>query len=190
MIHDEETWKLFELVPEEFGIEVSTHGRVRHGGFRQKCGSRYIWHEPGLLKPHFNTKYPYPRVYIRRRGKRKQFKVHLMVLETFVGPRPSPDHVGGHLNDVPFDNHLSNLAWVTRKENSQQAIENMNLKSKLCPGLYASNFGNPKFSPELVKELRNGNYDYLGSTERIAEAFRVSPKTIRAILNYKTFVSV
>jgi hypothetical protein len=190
MIHNEETWKLFEGVPEKFEIEVSSHGRVRHHGYYRKYGLQYIWQEPGPINPFFNITYPYPRVFIRRNGKRKQFKVHLMVLETFVGPRPSPDHVGGHLNDIPWDNHLSNLEWITRKENSRQAVENMNSKSKLCPGFYESNFGRPKFSPELVKELRSGKYDYLGNAERIAEAFKVSQKTIRSILDYKTFVSV
>jgi hypothetical protein len=43
--------------------------------------------------------------------------VHSLVLEAFVGPRPDGMQ-GRHLNDVPGDNWLGNLAWGTPTQNA------------------------------------------------------------------------
>jgi hypothetical protein len=44
--------------------------------------------------------------------------VHVLVLETFVGPRPSPRHHGAHFPDNDkANNRLENLAWKLPKEN-------------------------------------------------------------------------
>lgn len=44
--------------------------------------------------------------------------VHVLVLEAFVGPCPSPAHEGAHGNGVRDDNRVSNLRWATRVENN------------------------------------------------------------------------
>lgn len=43
--------------------------------------------------------------------------VHKIVLEAFVGPRPSPRHHGAHLDGDSSNNDLANLAWKTPEEN-------------------------------------------------------------------------
>jgi len=43
--------------------------------------------------------------------------VHVVVLTTFVGPRPSKRHHGAHKNGRRTHNWLSNLAWKTPKQN-------------------------------------------------------------------------
>lgn len=53
-------------------------------------------------------------------GKRMRL-VHHLVLETFVGPRP-PGAETRHLNGNPSDNRVSNLAWGTAWENSNDKI--------------------------------------------------------------------
>lgn len=50
-------------------------------------------------------------------------KVHHLVLEAFVGPRP-PGQEGCHWDDDPGNNHLPNLRWGTRSDNMQDAIRN------------------------------------------------------------------
>lgn len=50
-------------------------------------------------------------------GKYRNYHAHILVLELFVGPRPTPQHHARHLNGDPLDNRLENLAWGTAKEN-------------------------------------------------------------------------
>lgn len=49
--------------------------------------------------------------------------VHSLVLEAFVGPCPEGMEAR-HLDDNPTNNHLSNLVWGSRSENSYDAIRN------------------------------------------------------------------
>lgn len=53
----------------------------------------------------------------------KTMKVHRLVAETFI---PNPDNlpVVRHLNDIPNDNRLENLAWGTDKDNTNDLIRN------------------------------------------------------------------
>lgn len=51
-------------------------------------------------------------------GRRVWRKVHLLVLEAFVGPRPSPRHHGAHYPDPdPTNNRARNLRWALPEEN-------------------------------------------------------------------------
>lgn len=45
-------------------------------------------------------------------------RVHVLVLEAFDRPRPK-GAVCRHLDGNPINNHLSNLAWGTHKENTE-----------------------------------------------------------------------
>ncbi len=67
------------------------------------------------LKPQlFNS---YLTVVLSNNGQQKRFKIHRLVLETYLGPRP-PDHFACHKDGDKFNNCLSNLVWGTRKESS------------------------------------------------------------------------
>lgn len=44
--------------------------------------------------------------------------VHLLILRTFHGPRPSTAHEARHLNGIRTDNQKDNLCWGTKKENA------------------------------------------------------------------------
>lgn len=56
-------------------------------------------------------------------GRRRKKKVHNLVLETFVGPRPSPRHQGAHAPDRnPENNRLENLSWKLPEENAIDKI--------------------------------------------------------------------
>jgi hypothetical protein len=66
----------------------------------------------------------YPTVQIRdAEHNRYTRKVHQLVLEAFVGPRPD-NHVACHANDDPTDNRLANLRWDTNSANTQDAVLN------------------------------------------------------------------
>jgi hypothetical protein len=51
-------------------------------------------------------------------GSRRWFKVHVLVLTIFVGPRPTPRHVGAHAPDRDKrNNHVENLRWALPEQN-------------------------------------------------------------------------
>lgn len=50
-------------------------------------------------------------------------RIHQLVLEHFVGPRP-PGEVGRHLNDNRLDNRVENLAWGSLSDNTQDLLRN------------------------------------------------------------------
>lgn len=54
---------------------------------------------------------------IREGGGYEDRKLHILVLEAFVGPRPD-GMVGRHKNDIKSDNRLDNLCWGTQSENA------------------------------------------------------------------------
>ena len=81
-----------------------------------------VWsHRLGRPLSPADDSYGYRQValYINRR--RAMRRVHHLVLEAFVGPRP-PRHVGMHLDHNPANNTLSNLAWGTQSENIRAAV--------------------------------------------------------------------
>lgn len=91
-------------IPTHPGYRITRDGRVKGvRGFEMKGGENgkgyrfFPIHSKG--KPQIN-------VYI-----------HTAMLETFVGPRPSPQHQGRHLNGHNWDNRIENLAWGTVSEN-------------------------------------------------------------------------
>jgi hypothetical protein len=59
----------------------------------------------------------YPTVYLSKKGQRvKTRKVHHLVLESFIGPRPSGCEAC-HQDGNRFNNHAENLRWDSRKAN-------------------------------------------------------------------------
>lgn len=73
----------------------------------------------GLLLNNFvgSRKKGYLSVMLRQcRGKQISRMIHTLVLEAFVGPRPKGYH-GCHMDGDVNNNHLSNLRWLSAKEN-------------------------------------------------------------------------
>lgn len=61
--------------------------------------------------------------------------VHVVVLESFVGPCP-PGMETRHLDDDPSNNRLTNLCWGTRGENVRDRVRNgvhNNTRKTHCP---------------------------------------------------------
>lgn len=69
----------------------------------------------------FTTNDGYHQILTCIEGKRKHVKAHVLVLEAFVGPRPS-GMVGRHLDGNSSNNLLANLAWGTPSENQQDSV--------------------------------------------------------------------
>ena len=63
----------------------------------------------------------YLLVNLRKPGKRRMAKVHQLVLEAFVGPKPKGLETR-HLNGKRTDNRLENLAWGTHRQNVADCV--------------------------------------------------------------------
>lgn len=121
MKKSEEVWK--PVVGWEGFYEVSSWGRVRsttsqiplkRGGHRLRTGKIRALQskESGHLS-----------VDLKRSGERKTYLVHRLIAEAFI-PNPDNHPVVRHLNDVPTDNRLENLAWGTRSDNLHDMVRN------------------------------------------------------------------
>lgn len=86
---------------------VSTKGNVRNN----KTGR--------ILKTFLRN--GYERVGLSNKGKRKNYSVHRLVAESFLGnynAKPNVDHI----NTVRNDNRAINLRWTTQKENMNNEL--------------------------------------------------------------------
>lgn len=106
--------------------EISDHGRVYAHPRERRCGHAGSKPQirPGrLLKPNAVGN---PRTHLavaltNREGRRRHFKVHHLILELFVGPRPDGS-LGLHWDDDPNNNHVSNLRWGTSSDNQLDRV--------------------------------------------------------------------
>ena len=113
-----ERWK---PIPGFSGYEVSTYGRVRT--YRPANGRGAFLNEPREINPRTITGKPYLRVTLTDNdGQQVTRRVHILVLETFIGPRPTQEHGTRHLDGNPKNNHLDNLLWGTAQENADDRL--------------------------------------------------------------------
>jgi hypothetical protein len=101
-----------------FPYKISSTGRVIHLAHRNTRGDRFKDKELS-----FNPKKRKDTTLYNEFTKRREF-IAVLMLEVFIGPRPSKKHVARHLNDKCYDDVLENLAWGTRKDNTLDAIKN------------------------------------------------------------------
>lgn len=114
------------------------------------------------------------QIQLHRKGSRSFFYIHQLVLQHFGPARPSAAHEVNHKDGVKTNNHIYNLEWVTRSENTKHAFDNGMCRAD---GVYN---GNSKLSynevEEIRRQLRNGIKQSL-----IAEQFGICQSTVSAI---------
>ena len=94
----EEIWK---IVVKDY--EVSNFGNIRRGGCEIK----------GSI---MNSGYRYFQ--LQENGKRKNYLIHQLVAYNFIGERPDKFDID-HIDRNKLNNNVSNLRYISHKENSQ-----------------------------------------------------------------------
>jgi hypothetical protein len=152
----EEIWapiKDFEGV-----YEVSTLGRIRSLDRPQRVRGNGISLQKGqILKQWKQTNYMYCD--LRKPGIKQKARIHVVVLETFVCPRPD-GMIACHNNGDSTDNRLCNLRWGTHEENAADKILHGThqygeraAKSKLTEAQAVAILQSPKAYAAIAKEF-------------------------------------
>lgn len=170
----EETWK---AAPGYEGLyEVSDLGRVRRLIYVNKQTCRR-YDEPRIIKLSNNHPW-YLTVTLSKSSKHRTFRVHSLVLLTFVGPRPAKEH-GCHINGQPHDNRLANLRWAPQTQNEADKVRHGTVP-------YGTKSGTAKLSDAIVADMKRRMA--AGVKDRVlAEEAGVEVSTVRLIRWGKTW---
>lgn len=169
-----EHWK--NIVGYEGLYQVSDMGRVKRiVGYNCRIER--------MLQPYLCIRGGYPQVMLSKDGKRKHKQIHHLVLDTFVGPRPTSEHEARHLNGNAQDPWLTNLKWGTRSENVLDAVGH---GTYFAPGKdrYGSKHNMAKLIESDIKIIRNlhkQGWSYV----KIAQKFNMHSCTISKIIKGK-----
>lgn len=136
-----------------------------------------------LKKVVYDSKNNYGYVELWKNNKGKKFRIHRLVAETFIPNTLGKEQVN-HIDGDKKNNCVSNLEWVTPKENIRHAIEN-NLSSIK----YGSKNLASKLKEEDVKYIRE-NAGINKSVNDLSEIYNVSTTTIYNIINYKKWLKM
>lgn len=74
--------------------------------------------------------------YLRIKYRGKLYRVHRLVLETFVGFAPKDRPEVDHIDRNPSNNHVSNLRWVSRTENNRNTLKKDRVEARGLPHTY------------------------------------------------------
>lgn len=166
--------ELWRPIKDFDGYEVSDHGNVRCWNNQNGCGSKVA--TPRLLKLTKFVGRDYYKVAISNKDGRRDRRVHQLVLEAFVGPRPSPNHVVMHLDDNGLNNHVSNLKWGTNQENSDDMVR----KGRSMRGEKASLAKITEATAKQIKSELLLDTAY-GNMRRISKKLGVTYRTVTEI---------
>lgn len=177
MIIPTEQWK---IVAGFTGYEISSHGRVRT--YRPANGRGPLLNKPREVKAKPISGKPYLKVTLTNNaGLQVSKKVHILVLENFVGKRPSIEYEGRHLDGNSFNNHLHNLKWGTTQENADD---------RLAHGtqVRGEQVAISKLNPEQVQEIKSAIPKWKkGMASEFAKKFGVGRTAITNIRDGKTW---
>lgn len=121
----------------------------------------------------------YLKVKLAKAGRLDAFRIHRLVLLSFVGPAPGPGCVSCHNDGDPENNRLENLRWDTPTANSEDARRHGTL-----------------YCGEAVRHRKLGDAEVLEIRRRRAEGvtisglatrFDVSRANIRSIAEGRTW---
>ncbi len=171
-----ETWK--SVLGYGGLYEVSDQGRVRSlDRVVESYGGREGLRRGRVLRPGGGG--PYSSVQLSMAGRVRTVRIHTLVLEAFVGPRPDGLEAC-HANGDPADNRLTNLRWDTRVANCADRARHGRTRR-------GERHHNAVLSDQDVHEIRRRRA--AGETGvSLAAEFGVSPAQISRVVHRKSRV--
>jgi hypothetical protein len=163
----------FKEIPGFSGYWINRHGEVR-----SQRGRGDTWRK---LTFHIHKYNGRAMVGLRQNGKTRLMKRAVLLLTTFVGPRP-PGMECCHENDVVTDDDLSNLRWDTHANNIRDRGRNGHTSS-------GKRNGRAKITDDDVREIRRLKETGLTLRE-IAGRYPISKSMISYICRGEFWVHV
>lgn len=159
--------------PQLTGLWVSDQGRVWREAYTTVWPNGRERHlEACELEPRVGWK-GYRYISYRRQG---SYRVHVLMLETFVGPRP-PGLQACHNDDDKDHNRIDNLRWDTPAGNSADIVARDGV-----PHRYGEAHPVTRYSSVVVAAIKAST----GTHASIARRFGVSERHVGGIRNGKT----
>jgi len=156
-----EYWKRIE----GFSYEVSTFGRIRRCEVVSKFSNSMV----GTVLNPWKGNERYYSVTLVKEGKKYAFKVHKLVTDTFLGPRPI-GLVVHHIDGNSENNRLDNLGYTTMSHNARASDYNIIRKQTM-------------FSADEIERIKELSTHITG--RQLSNLFNCSCATISNILNNK-----
>jgi hypothetical protein len=175
---------LFDMIKQDFinAMEVykeipNTNGRY----FASNYGNikSFTKHESGLIMKPRTDYMGYHMVNLWQDGKRKTYRVHVLVCLAFLGQTPKGSNID-HKDQDKQNNKLDNLQFLTIRQNVAKA-QNLAKKSNLPTGISRQ----PPMSYRAVVRHEKGRY-HLGSSKDLAVCVALYEKALDQI-NKGTF---
>lgn len=166
-------------------MKVIPHNYVTRYGYRYYAtddGHIYSEHLKRTISE-YTDKDGYKKVRLSNGdGTRKVFSVHRLVLETFEPNEHSSELQVNHKDGDKTNNRLSNLEWVTCKQNINHAY-NLGLYSNIGD----NNNGDHKLTTPQVLEIIDLLLSHKMTIQAIANKYEVSKYAIECIKYKKTW---
>lgn len=177
-----EIWK---DIPEYEGYyKISNIGNIKAVTREIKNRWGRISVRQGMLKAPVQNGDGYFTIYLCKNGLRKKFFIHRLVAIAFISNIENKPDVN-HLNGIKTHNHVDNLEWVTKSENTKHAYR-MSLKIPMRGELN----GRVKLTEEKVIEIKQryntGNVSY----RILANEYNVDKALIARIIKGKSWPHV
>lgn len=158
---------------------ASSIGRIMVIEQRVKHCPKGVWLErvlPCRILKTSSDKLGYKRTTLTIDGEHRPWLVHRLVAQTFI-PNPSNLPHVNHIDGCKFNNHQSNLEWVTHAENMAHAAKLGLMFSSSGPGMESPA---AKLTDDCVREIKRRLLAGDGPA-CIARDYPVTPGAIREI---------
>lgn len=163
--------------------QINELGDVRSLDRVVVCGDKGgLMTRKGRIMDKVVNKDGYLNVGLSKFDKRKIYRIHRLVAETFL-PNPENKPQVNHIDNDRKNNNVENLEWVTISENMYHAYRHGDLSKK------GEKNGRSKLTEEKVKEIRL-KYKNGISRKELSEQYMVSRSTIDSVVNKETWKEV
>lgn len=166
-------------------MKVIPHNYVTRYGYKYYAtedGHIYSEHLKRLISE-YTDKDGYKKVRLSNGdGSRKVFSVHRLILETFC-PNPNSENLQvNHIDGNKANNNVSNLEWVTCKENVRHGY-----RTGLYHNIGDNNNGDHKLCTSQVLEIIDLLLEHKMTIQAIANKYSVSKFAIESIKYKRTW---